>query len=125
MANVYKFEVTCGNYTCPRGVTHKKGSKIESYLELDKLFSNAFSRLDSATEVPEENRLPALTEQEEEALPEGVDVTADFAQAEELGVTVKKVGKVFSVLEDGEVVEGGEKLLSKTEVKKFLTSLSE
>jgi hypothetical protein len=106
------------------------GDEFESHMSLHTMFANKFELLAADFEIPEANRLPvdADEEVEEEEAPKvaGVDVTADFAGAEGLGLAVIKTGKLYSVYDKTDLetpLSGGNALASKAKVTAFIASI--
>lgn len=134
MAKIYKYRLLpkTGNHmdnSMDMQRPFNSGDVFESTMALHTMFANKFELLAADAEVPEENQLPADPEdvsEDETPKIEGVDVTADFSGASDLGVVVMKRGKFYQVFDGTDLetpLSGGDALTSKAKVTAFIASI--
>jgi hypothetical protein len=114
-----QFEMYGGDHEESDGTVVKSGQVIESDDPLDVMFPGKFKAYgETPTKQPVKRKSQAQTGGEQ-----GEDVTADFEGAEELGMSVVKLGRKYSVVSaDGETILVG---VTKAAVVNAIESQSE
>ncbi len=120
---MFKFKVLTGSFVHD-GRQYRRNDIVETCVELDKIFKNAFERLESPT-PPKSIPPPVIpTAAPPAEAPVGVDVTANFKGAKEANVQVREVNGAYFVYD---VEHLGEALnpapLQKSKVLSFIRTL--
>jgi hypothetical protein len=117
-----QYEMFGGDHEEADGTVVKNGQVIESDCPLNEMFPGKFRRYDvAATKTPVKRKSAPSGEQE--GGEQGDDVTSEFEGAAELGMTVVKLGRKYSVVNaDGETIQAG---VTKAAVVNTIESQSE